>query len=133
MNSLLFIVAAKRGGGGGFIFFIIFIVWLISVVGLWKIFTKAGKPGWGAFIPIYNLILWLEIVRRPGWWIILIYLVPIANIICYFIVIFDLAKSFGKGVGFGLGLVFLPLIFFPILGFGNAQYTPIKREIIVQT
>jgi len=130
MNSFLFTVAK---GGGGFMFFLFFVVWVVSAVGLWKIFEKAGKPGWGAFIPIYNLILWLEIVRRPGWWIILIYIVPIANIICLFIVIFDLAKSYGKGVGYGLGLLFLPLIFFPMLGFSDAVYTPLEREIVVQT
>ena len=130
MNSLLFTVAK---GGGGFVTFLFFAVWLVSAVGLWKIFEKAGKPGWGAFIPIYNMILWLEIVRRPGWWIILIVIVPFANIICSIIVIFDLAKSYGKGVGYGFGLLFLPLIFFPMLGFSDAEYTPIKREIVVQT
>lgn len=130
MNSLLFTVAK---GGGGFVSFLFFAIWIVTIVGLWKIFEKAGKPGWGALIPIYNLILWLEIVRRPGWWIILIVIVPFANIICSIIVIFDLAKSFGKGVGYGFGLLFLPLIFFPMLGFGDAEYTPIKREIVVQT
>ena len=130
MNSLLFTVAK---GGGGFVSFLFFAVWIVTIVGLWKIFEKAGKPGWGALIPIYNLILWLEIVRRPGWWIILIVIVPFANIICSIIVIFDLAKSFGKGVGYGFGLLFLPLIFFPMLGFSDAEYTPIKREIVVQT
>lgn len=130
MNSLLFTVAK---GGGGFMTFLFFAVWIISAVGLWKIFEKAGKPGWGAFIPIYNIILWLEIVRRPGWWIVLIYIVPVANIICFFIVTFDLAKSYGKGVGYGFGLLLLPLIFFPMLGFSDAEYTPIKREIVVQT
>jgi len=129
MNSLLFTVAK---GGGGFVSFLFFAVWIVTIVGLWKIFEKAGKPGWGALIPIYNLILWLEIVRRPGWWIILIVIVPFANIICSIIVIFDLAKSFGKGVGYGFGLLFLPLIFFPMLGFSDAEYTPIKREIVVQ-
>ena len=130
MNSLLFTVAK---GGGGFVTFLFFAVWLISAVGLWKIFEKAGKPGWGAFIPIYNMILWLEIVRRPGWWIILIVIVPFANIICAIIVVFDLVKSYGKGVGYGFGLLLLPLIFFPMLGFSDAEYTPIKREIVVQT
>ena len=130
MNSLLFTVAK---GGGGFITFLFFVIWILTVVGLWKIFEKADKPGWGAFIPIYNIILWLEIVRRPGWWIVLIYIVPVANIICFFIVTFDMAKSFGKGVGYGFGLLFLPLIFYPMLGFSDAEYTPIKREIVVQT
>jgi len=129
MNSLLFTVAK---GGGGFVTFLLFAIWLLTAIGLWKIFEKAGKPGWGAFIPIYNLILWLEIVRRPGWWIILIVIVPFANIVCSIIVVFDLAKSFGKGVGYGFGLLLLPLIFFPMLGFSDAEYTPIEREIVVQ-
>ena len=63
----------------------------------------------------------------------MIVIVPFANIICSIIVIFDLAKSFGKGVGYGFGLLLLPLIFFPMLGFSDAEYTPIKREIVVQT
>lgn len=130
MNSLLFTIAK---GGGGFVTFLFFAIMVITIVGLWKIFEKAGKPGWGALIPIYNIILWLEIVRRPGWWIILMLIVPLANIICWIIVIFDLAKSFGKGGGYGFGLLFLPWIFFPMLGFGDAEYIPIKREIVVQT
>ncbi len=130
MNSLLFTIAKS---GGGFGFFLFFVIWVITVIGLWKIFEKAGKPGWGAFIPIYNMILWLEMVRRPGWWIILIVIVPFANIVCSIIVIFDLAKSFGKSVGYGFGLLLLPIIFFPMLGFSDAVYTPIKREIVVQT
>ncbi len=92
----------------------------------WKIFTKAGKPGWAVIIPIYNIIVMLEIVNRPIWWIIL-YLIPGVNAIVGIIVMIDLAKSFGKSVGFAVGMIFLGIIFFPILAFGDAQYQRIER------
>jgi hypothetical protein len=91
------------------------------IAACWKIFTKAGQPGWAAIIPIYNLYIWCKIVGRPWWWILLM-LIPFVNFVITIILCIDLAKSFGKGVGFGLGLVFLGIIFFPILGFGSAQY-----------
>ena len=88
---------------------------------MWKMFTKAGQPGWASIIPIYNIYIWCKIVGRPWWWILLM-LIPFVNFIICIILCIDLAKSFGKGVGFGLGLAFLGIIFFPILGFGSAQY-----------
>jgi hypothetical protein len=91
------------------------------IAACWKIYTKAGQPGWAAIVPIYNLYIWCKIVGRPWWWILLM-LIPFVNFIIGIILCIDLAKSFGKGVGFGLGLVFLGIIFFPILGFGSAQY-----------
>lgn len=94
---------------------------LAMIVGIWKVFTKAGKPGWASFIPIYNVVVLLEIVGRPVWWFIL-FIVPFVNIIIAVIVMMDLAKSYGKGNGYGLGLVFLGFIFFPMLGLGSAQY-----------
>jgi hypothetical protein len=101
------------------------IVWLIIMIFLlaaeWKIFTKAGKPGWAILIPIYNIIVFLEIVGRPLWWIVLL-LIPFVNLIIMIILINDLSKSFGKGVGYTLGLLFLSIVFVPLLGFGNAQY-----------
>jgi hypothetical protein len=118
----------QYGGGGadvvGVIIYLALIVFFV-VVG-WKIFAKAGKPGWAVIIPIYNIIVMLEIVNRPIWWIIL-YLIPIVNAIVGIIVIVDLAKSFGKGVGFAIGMIFLGIIFFPILAFGDAQYSKIER------
>ncbi len=90
--------------------------------GLWKTFEKAGKPGWAAIIPIYNALVLLEIVGRPAWWLILL-IIPCINIpIVWFILCLDLAKKFGQGVGFGVGLFFLAPIFLAILGFGDAQY-----------
>ena len=94
---------------------------LFLIVAIWKVFTKAGQPGWASIIPIYNIYIWCKIVGRPAWWIILM-LIPFVNFIICIILCIDLAKSFGKGAGFGIGLAFLGIIFFPILGFGSAQY-----------
>ena len=104
------------------VFFIIYLAIIVLIVAsMWKIFTKAGKPGWAAIVPIYNVIVILEIVGKPIWWIILI-LIPFVNIIIGFILANELAKAFGRGVGTTLGLIFLPFIFYPVLGFGSAQY-----------
>lgn len=94
---------------------------ILMIAAWWKIFSKAGQPGWAAIIPIYNWIVWCKIVGRPWWWILLL-LIPFVNLIILIILIIDLAKSFGKGVGFGIGLLLLPFIFFLILGFGSAHY-----------
>jgi hypothetical protein len=94
---------------------------LLLIVAMWKVFTKAGQPGWASIIPIYNLYIWCKIVGRPGWWIILM-LIPFVNIIIGIILCIDMAKSFGKGAGFGIGLALLGIIFVPILGLGSAQY-----------
>ena len=94
---------------------------VLVIASMWKVFTKAGKPGWAAIVPIYNTIVLLEIVGKPTWWIILL-LIPFVNIIVLLIVINELSKSFGRGVGTTLGLIFLGFIFWPILAFGSAQY-----------
>jgi hypothetical protein len=94
---------------------------LLMIVAMWKVFAKAGQPGWASIIPIYNLYIWCKIVGRPAWWIILM-LIPLVNIVVGIVLCIDMAKSFGKGVGFGIGLAFLGIIFLPILGFGSAQY-----------
>lgn len=94
---------------------------VLMIASIWKVFTKAGKPGWAAIIPIYNIVVLLEIVGKPIWWIILM-LIPIVNIVVQIIVTHQLSKSFGKDVGFTIGLIFLGFIFFPILGFGSAKY-----------
>ena len=87
----------------------------------WTIFEKAGKPGWAALIPIYNVIVLLEIVGRPWWWIFLFF-IPIVNIVVGFLVALDLSRSFGHDVAFGLGLFFLGFVFYPILAFGGDTY-----------
>jgi hypothetical protein len=94
---------------------------VLIIAAMWKVFTKAGQPGWACLIPIYNLYVLCKIAGRPGWWLLLM-LIPIVNFIILIILCIDIAKSFGNGVGFGLGLAILGFIFWPILGFGSAQY-----------
>ena len=101
---------------------LIYIAIIVAVIaGWWKIFTKAGEAGWKSIIPVYNFIVILKIVGRDWWWVILM-LIPIVNFIMLIIVSLDLAKSFGRGTGFGIGLAFLSFIFAPILGFGSDTY-----------
>ena len=91
------------------------------IAGMWQIFEKAGEAGWKAIIPIYNIWVMLEIVGRPGWWVIL-YFIPVVGFVVWVIMMIDLAKSFDHGIGFALGLMFLPVIFVPLLGFSDMQY-----------
>lgn len=108
--------------GPGLLFWIVCIAFAVfEIAAIWKTFVKAGKPGWAAIVPIYNGIVILQIAGRPVWWF-LLYLIPLVNIIIAIIVMIDFAKSFGKGVGFALGLIFLSIIFFPILAWGDAEY-----------
>jgi hypothetical protein len=114
--------ASGQGQAPGPLFWIFWLAFMILMIAAcWKIFTKAGQPGWASIIPIYNWYILCKIVGRPGWWVILL-LIPFINFIIGIILCIDLAKSFGKGVGFGIGLILLGVIFFPILGFGSAQY-----------
>lgn len=103
----------------GILLYLALIVFIIA--SMWKVYAKAGKPGWAAIVPIYNMIVLLEIVGKPVWWF-LLFFIPLVNFVIAIIVYIELAKSFGKGTGFGLGLAFLSPIFFPILGFGDAVY-----------
>ena len=105
---------------------VILIVILIAVVvfliaAMWKIYVKAGQEGWAAIIPIYNAYILLKIVGKPGWWLIL-FLIPIVNYVFIIWTYNMLSKSFGKEEGFTVGLVLLGIVFFPILGFGDAKY-----------
>ena len=102
------------------------LVWLAIIVvviaGGWKVFTKAGQPGWAIIVPIFNIYILLKIVGRPAWWLVL-YLIPIVNFVVALIVAIDLAKSFGQSAAFGVVLLFLlAAIGFLILGFGSAKY-----------
>ncbi len=118
----------QEDGGGFFasIFSLTFscvglLLFIAYVAGLWQIFTKAGEAGWKAIIPIYNLWVLLEVVGRPGWWIILFF-IPFVNIIVWVLVALDLSKSFDKSGWYALGLIILPWFFVVILGWGEAQY-----------
>jgi hypothetical protein len=112
----------SSGGAGGVVGGIIGLaVAVFMIAAMWKIFTKAGQPGWASLIPIYNMYIWCKIVGRPGWWVILLF-IPFVNFVIAIILCIDLAKSFGKGVGFGIGIILLGIVFLPILAFGSAQY-----------
>lgn len=112
-------IAAIFSGAFSIIIYVIFVILIIA--SQWKIFTKASKPGWASLIPIYNVIVMLEVARQPLWMIILLF-IPVANIIVYIIVAIELSKNFGKSGGFAAGLILLSLIFYPILAFGDAKY-----------
>lgn len=106
--------------GTGSVLFAVFIA-VFYIYVYWRIFEKAGKPGWAAIIPIYNTIVLLNIVGKPWWWI-LLFLIPGVNIVFAVWMMNLLSLSFGKGIGFTIGLIFLSFIFYPILAFSNAEY-----------
>lgn len=119
------------------------VFYVLIVVAHWKIFTKAGQRGWASIIPILNLFVLVKLVKRPMWWAVVITIglivggapsdaatviqvvtavIALAAAILLIITLFDLSKAFGHGVGFGLGLVFLSVIFALILGYGSSTY-----------
>ena len=97
------------------------VVVLLMIASMWRVFSKAGEAGWKCLIPILNTIVILRIAGKPAWWIVLFF-VPFANIVFAIMALNGLAKSFGKGGGFTAGLILLPFIFYPVLGFGGAKY-----------
>jgi len=117
-------VACPAGLGAFFIIFQLLVLALVvlGIVSMWKLFVKAGKPGWASIIPVYNIVVLLEITNKPIWWVILCF-IPFVNIVIFFVIWYELAKSFGKGVGYTIGLIFLPFIFIPMLAFGDSVYT----------
>ncbi len=94
---------------------------IFNIICQWKIFVKAGKPGWAAIVPVYNQMVLAEIGGKKDVWGLLT-LIPYAGVIWSIWLVNRMAKSFGKDVGFTLGLIFLPLIFYPILAFGKTEY-----------
>jgi hypothetical protein len=96
---------------------------LFFIIAGWKVFVKAGQPGWGILIPFYNIYLWIKIAGKPGWWLLLC-LIPVVNIVIWIIVMLEVAKAFGKSTAFAIFLLILfSFIGIPILGFGSAVYT----------
>ena len=120
MELFNFPMFAQFEQGIMFIVNIYIAVIVVAIIGVWKTFTKAGKPGWASIVPIINVIYLLEIAGKPVWWFFLL-CIPIVNIVISFIIAIDIAKN-GKSEGFGIGLALLPFIFYPILGFGDARF-----------
>ncbi len=111
------------GGGttGMIVMWSMVAVCLLTIAGGWRWFSKAGQPGWAILVPIYNLFVMCRIAGRPAWWGILM-LLPVINLVIAIMVCIDIARNYGKGAGYGLGLAFLPFPFWCMLGFGGAQY-----------
>lgn len=105
----------------GVIIIVSLVVAVLVIVGEWKIFAKAGEPGWAAIVPFYNNYILCKIAFGSGWFF-LLYFIPYVNYVVLIITSFKLAKAFGKGIGYGFGLWLLSPIFYLMLGFGSAEY-----------
>jgi hypothetical protein len=112
---------------GAGVLVVYFGILILIIASMWKIFSKAGKPGWAAIIPIYNLFVLLEIVGKPAWWFILM-LIPLVNLVFAIIVIHRLSLSFGQGAGTTILLLLLPFIGYPMLAFGSATYVGAPKD-----
>ena len=123
MESYNYDAVAAGVSGGVLAFYYIFClaIAVLTVVAMWKIMVKAGKPGWAAIVPFYNAYCMYDIAWGNGW-MFLLNLVPCVNIVITIMYCIKLAKAFGKSTGFGVGLIFLNTIFILILGLGDAQY-----------
>ncbi|MBL4624384.1 MAG: hypothetical protein JKY42_04500 [Flavobacteriales bacterium] len=94
---------------------------IFIIASLWKVFTKAGQPGWACIIPVYNYYIMTKIAEKPGWWTILM-LIPYVNIVFVVWIWNRIVKRFGKSTGFTVGVVLLGFVFIPMLAFGDAEY-----------
>ena len=132
MNTLSVLAGTllQNDDGGGILAVLFSGIWMVCwlgimiviIAGYWKTFEKAGKPGWASLIPFYNIYVMLEIVGRPGWWLILFF-IPFVNFVVLILISIDMAKSFGKGDGFGILMLWLLMpIGYLMLGFGDAEY-----------
>jgi hypothetical protein len=117
----------NNGGAGGLVVMVIQLAIFAAIIaGIWKAFVKAGEPGWAAIVPIYNTITMAKIAGRDWWWG-LLPIIPCVGIVVMIMMSMDIAKNFGKSSGFGIGLALLGPIFWPMLGFGDAQYSGTKK------
>lgn len=128
MATLFAQTTSTDSSGGGMVGWIIVgALVLLEVIAMWRVFEKAKQPGWAAIIPIYNLYIQLKIANRPGWWL-LLYLIPLVNLVVQVVVALDIAKAFGKSTVFGIfGLWLFSFVGYLMLGYGDAKYKAIKR------
>lgn len=103
--------------------FIGFLMTIAALAGAWQVFVKAGRQGWEAIVPIYNIYVLTVITGQP-WWLLILCLIPIVNLIALGLLCWKLSERFGQTWLFAVGLVFLPFVFYPVLGFSDARYTP---------
>jgi hypothetical protein len=116
-----FLVPLQEGGGSTVELILTLALTVVVFAGFWKVFEKAGEPGWAAIIPIYNLYVLIRVSGNAWWWLILLF-IPVINLLATIKISIDVAGKFGKGILFGLGLTFLSFVFYPLLGFGNYRY-----------
>lgn len=100
---------------------VLVVITILIMISQWLIFVKAARPGWAAIIPVFNVLVLLEIINKPWWWVLLM-MIPGLNIIFMIWTLNLLSKCFGKNESFTIGLIILPFIFIPILGFGDSVY-----------
>ena len=125
--SLAFDSAASNQNGYGSAATSTFVAYILVAIGMWPMLKKAGLPAWGGFIPIYNLYLQIKLAGRSGY-LVLLYIIPIVNIVTAIVIALGVARAFGKGPYYGLFLLFfLQPIGYLILGFGRSTYTEIRR------
>ena len=123
MNESTELVVNGAAAGLMFVYMAAYLaVSILMIVSVWKVFSKAGQPGWAVIVPIFNLYIMLKVAGKPGWWLLLMF-IPVANLIIAILMYIAVAENFNKGAGFGIGLAFLAIIFMPILAFGDAQYS----------
>ena len=113
--------SAAAAGAAGISTLVSLAIAILEVVAIWRLFSRAGQPGWASIIPIYNTIVMLHVTGKSGWWLLGLF-VPLLNIFVYCRMMVNMAQVFGRGVGFGIGNIFLPFIFLPILAFSNSPY-----------
>lgn len=115
--------SAVFGAVGVVYFAAMVVVTVISIVSMWRLFTKAGKPGWASIVPIYNTIVQLQIAGRPAWWVLLILFVPLLNVWVSVVALIDFVRSYQRSGLWVLGLMFLPVIALPWFTFSSkTQY-----------
>ncbi|WP_434531508.1 DUF5684 domain-containing protein (plasmid) [Haloarcula sp. NS06] len=116
------ITPLQSGDAGGIVLLLFNLLIVgIQIAGMWMVFKKAGHAGWKAIIPIYNLYIMLRIGENAWWWLVLVF-IPVINLYALYKIHAGVARAFGRGIGFGLGLTFLGILFFPLLGLGDYQY-----------
>lgn len=118
-----------QGAALGVFFLLVYGAFIVLMIAAtWKLFTKAGEPGWASIVPIYGNIVLLRLTGRPWWWL-LLFFIPFVNFVVAVIHYIEIAKSYGKGAGFAMGLLFLAPVFWPILGLGSSRYVgPAARQ-----
>lgn len=91
---------------------------LLVIISMWRVYERAGEPGWAVLIPFYNMYVLTKVAGLSGWWVVAMF-IPLINIIALFVVSIGVARRFDRGAGFGVGLALLPMIFYPILAWGE--------------